>query len=162
MIAVLMVCTANMCRSPMAEALFKKLVSERGEADQWHVESAGVAAVNGNHPTYYSEVVMQKMGMDISQHRSQPVSQELLENFDLVLTMEEGHKILLQDQYPNAAKRIYMLSEMAGNYHDIPDPIGGVLADYEEIALLILQTLSDGFSRIHQLALQHQQGQRNF
>ena len=127
MTAVLIVCSANICRSPMAEAILKKLVSERPDADQWHVESAGTWAMDGNPPALLSQFVMEKMGMDISAHRSQPTSLKLLDNFDLILTMEDEHKEYLQDRYGEVKDRIYMLSEMVGEWVDIPDPIGGEL-----------------------------------
>jgi protein-tyrosine-phosphatase len=157
MTAVLIVCTANICRSPMAEAILKKLVSDRPDADQWLVESAGVWAMDGNPPALLSQFVMQKMGMDISSHQSQPTSLKLLYNFDLVLTMEDEHKNYLMDQYGEFADRIYMLSEMVGEWVDIPDPIGGELIEYEETAYMLERILTDGLDKIVQLALTHQQ-----
>ena len=132
---ILIVCTANICRSPMGEAILKKLVSERPDADQWQIESAGTWAMDGSGPAILSKFVMEQMGMDISAHRSQPINLKMLQNFDLILTMEDEHKKWLKAQYGEFADRIYMLSEMIGEYEDIPDPIGGELADYEEIAL---------------------------
>jgi protein-tyrosine-phosphatase len=157
MIAVIIVCTANICRSPMAEAILRKMVSERPDADQWHIESAGTWAMDGNPPAFLSQYVMKKMGMDISTHRSQPTSLKLLHNFDLVLTMENEHKQHLKDQYKELADRIYLLSEMVGECVDIPDPIGGNLIDFEETAFLLERILADGFSKIIQLSLMHQQ-----
>jgi protein-tyrosine-phosphatase len=157
MTAVLLVCTANICRSPMAEAILKKLVSARPDADQWRVESAGTWAMDGNPPALLSQFVMDKMGLDISSHQSQPTSLMLLHNFDLVLTMEDEHKKYLKDQYGEFADRIYMLSEMVGEWVDVPDPIGGELIDYEETAYLLERILTDGFDKIVQLARMHQQ-----
>lgn len=157
MAAILIVCTANICRSPMAEAILMKLISMRPDADQWRVESAGTWAMEGSPPALLSQFVMEKMGMDISSHQSQPTSLELLRNFDLVLTMEGRHKIYLKDQYAVFAERIYMLSEMVGDWEDIPDPIGGELIDYEETAYLLERIMTDGFDKIVQLALIHQQ-----
>jgi protein-tyrosine-phosphatase len=156
MTAVLLVCTANICRSPMAEAILKKLVSERPDADQWRVESAGIWAMGGNPPALLSQFVMEKMGMDISAHRSQLTTIALLSNFDLILTMEEVHKKFLMDQFGELEDRIYLLSEMAGEEIDIPDPIGGELIDYEQTAYMIERILTDGFDRLVQLALMHQ------
>jgi protein-tyrosine-phosphatase len=155
MTAVLIVCTANICRSPMAEAILKKLVSERPDAEQWRVESAGTWAMEGNPPALLSQFVMEKMGMDISSHQSQSTSLKLLHNFDLVLTMEDVHKKILQDQYKEIADRIFLLSEMVGEKVDIPDPIGGELIDYEETAYLLEHILVDGLDKIVQLALMH-------
>jgi protein-tyrosine-phosphatase len=141
----------------MAEAILKQLVSERPDADQWHVESAGTWAFDGKSPAFLSQFVMEKMGMDISTHHSQSINSKLLQNFDLILTMEEEHKKYLRAQYQEFAGRIYMLSEMVGELIDIPDPIGGELADYKETAYLLERILTDGLGKIYQLALIHQQ-----
>jgi len=152
MTAILIVCTANICRSPMAEAILKRLVSERLDADQWHVESAGTWAMDGSPPAILSQFVMEKMGMDISSHQSQPTSLKLIQHFDLVLTMENDHKKWLKIQYGEIADRIYMLSEMVGARVDIPDPIGGELLDFEETAFLLERILRDGIDKIHEMA----------
>jgi protein-tyrosine-phosphatase len=140
----------------MGEAILKKLVSERPDADQWHVESAGTWAMDGSGPAFLSKYVMELMGMDISSHRSQGINLKLLQKFDLILTMEEEHKKWLKTQYSDFAKRAYLLSEMVGEYSDIPDPIGGELVDYQETARQLERMLTDGIDRICQLALIHQ------
>ncbi len=141
----------------MGEAILKRLFSERPDADQWHVESAGTWAMDGSSPAINSKVVMELMGMDISAHRSQAINLKMLKNFDLILTMEEEHKRWLKAQYRDFADRIYLLSEMVDQYEDIPDPIGGEMADYQEIAQLLEHMLTQGFDRICQLALLHQE-----
>jgi protein-tyrosine-phosphatase len=93
------------------------------------------------------------MGMDISAHQSQPISLMLLSNFDLILTMEAEHKNYLKAQYEEIADRVYLLSEMVGESMDIPDPIGGELADYEQTANMLERILTDGLARIYRLAL---------
>ena len=157
MTSVLIVCTANICRSPMAEAILKKLVLDRLDADQWHIESAGTWAHNGSPAAALAQIVMGKMGIDISAHRSQSTSLKLLKESDLVLTMEYEHKKYLRAQYGEFADRIYMMSEIVDEKFDIPDPIGGELADYENIAFMLEKILRDGLEKIHQLARLHQQ-----
>ncbi len=152
MIAILMICTANLCRSPMAEAILKKQTSQRVDADQWHIESAGIWAQDGKPPAFLSKYVMEMMGMDISGKLSQSVNRKLLQNFNLVLTMEQEHKDWLIEQYGEIAERTYMLSEMVGEVADIPDPIGGELFEYHMVANLLQRIIEDGFDRIYQLA----------
>ena len=151
---ILIVCTANICRSPMGEAILKKLVSERDDADQWHIESAGTWAIEGRDPAFLSKYVMELMGMDISSHRSQPINLRMLQNFDLILTMEKDQKRLLKAQYVDFNDRIYMLSEMVDEEKDIPDPIGGELVYYQQIAQLLEHILSDGLERIYTLSIE--------
>jgi protein-tyrosine-phosphatase len=137
----------------MGEAILKRRISELPDAIQWHVESAGTWAIYGSGPAALSKYVMELMGMDISAHRSQPIDLELLQNFNLILTMEDEHKRWLQDQFSDFANRTFLLSEMIGQYMDIHDPIGGELSDYEETARLMDQIITQGFNRICELAL---------
>jgi protein-tyrosine-phosphatase len=140
----------------MAEAILKHLVSTRQDADQWHIESAGTWAMDGHPAAELSQVAMKSMGMDITSHKSQPVRLALIKRFELILTMENNHKDGLTYEFGEFADRIYMLSEMVGLMMDIPDPIAGQLADYEETAHLLERILSDGLERIYQLALMNQ------
>jgi protein-tyrosine phosphatase len=137
----------------MGEAILKKLLSVRPDADQWHVESAGILALEGSGAAFHSKYVMELMGMDISPHRSQPISLKMLRNFDLILTMEEDQKDWLQAKFGDFSDRIYLLTEMVGDCVDISDPIGGELSDYMETAQLLEHILSQGLDRICQLAM---------
>ena len=136
----------------MAEAILKQLLAERNMDEQWHVESAGTWAVDGRPPAFLSKYVMEQMGMDISNHQSQAITLRLLEKFDLFLTMEEEHKLWLTEQYREYSDRIFMLSEMVGEYADISDPVNGELSDYVETAFLLRKLLSEGLERIMYLA----------
>jgi protein-tyrosine-phosphatase len=136
----------------MAEAILKRLVSDRKDADLWHIESAGTWAKDGYPAAELSQYAMQSIGMDITSHKSQPVRLALIKRFDLILTMENNHKDGLIYEFGEFSDRIFMLSEMVGLMMDVPDPIGGQLADYEETAHLLERLLSDGLERIYQLA----------
>jgi protein-tyrosine-phosphatase len=155
MLSILIVCTANICRSPMAEAILKNLVAKRPDADQWHIESAGTWAHDGAPPALFSQLVVQDMGLDISNHRSKPVTRKLLHHFDLVLTMERQQKVGLILGFKHFADRIFMLSEMVGRFEDVPDPIGGELIDYQATAKMMERFLSGGLEKIYQLASNH-------
>jgi protein-tyrosine phosphatase len=140
----------------MAEAILKRLVAKRPDAHQWHIESAGTRAIDGYPAAELSRYVMQTMGMDISSHQSQPVTLELIQHFELILTMENNHKEGMMDQFGQYCDRIFMLSEMVGLMMDVPDPIGGELVDYEETAHLLDHILTNGLERIYQQALTNQ------
>ncbi len=150
---ILIVCTANICRSPMAEVILKRLVSRLPDADQWQVQSAGTWARFGDPAAELSQLVVLEMGMDLSRHHSQPVTPELIRSSDLILTMERQQKEGLILLNRSLARRIFMLSEMVGRVEDVPDPIGGELADYQAAARLMEYYLSTGLSKIHQLAV---------
>lgn len=150
--SILIVCTANICRSPMAAGILKQLVTQRPDAAQWHVDSAGVWALYGSYPAPLSQFVMQSMGIDISDHQSKPVSRKLLQNFDLILTMEKEQKDILKVEFAEFANRIYMLSELEGVKEDISDPMGGELVDYQATALELRRILSADLDEIYQLS----------
>jgi protein-tyrosine-phosphatase len=160
--SILIVCTANICRSPIAEAILKRLVAGRPDADQWHIESAGTWASYGSPAAVLSQLVAQGMGMDISAHKSKPITLELMQQFDLILTMENQHKEGLTLQFEPFAHRIFMLSEMIGRVEDIPDPIGGEVADYQDTANKLERFLTDGLDRIYYLATKnHEETYKN-
>ncbi len=95
---------------------------------------------------------MIESGWDISDHLSQIVSAELLRSFNLILTMEPGHKEALQIEFPEVARRVYLLSEMIGMTFVIIDPVGGEIDEYRVTAREIDRIISDGFDKIANLA----------
>jgi protein-tyrosine phosphatase len=115
---------------------------------EWRVESAGTWALVGEAAATGSQTVMSARGIDISKHRAQNVSRELLQSFDLILTMESGHKESLCVEFPDLSDRIYLLSEMVNQKDDIDDPYGGALSEYEQAADEIEGYLNKGFDEI--------------
>lgn len=150
--AILLICTANICRSPMAEALLQAKLEEEDLSGDWRVESAGTWASAGHPAAALSQQVMEARGIDISQHRSKGVEGGYLEKFDLILTMERNHKEALQVEFPELSDRIYTLSEMAGQKFDIEDPMGGSEADFEATADEIERLIEAGSEKIKRLA----------
>lgn len=148
--SVIFVCTANICRSPMAAALFKSILAD--QADRWSVASAGTWARIGDPIAQRSQFVLAERGLDARSHRSQPVSARLLESFNLILTMEQGQKEALRVEFPQIAGRVYMLSEMIGLIYDIQDPIIQSLDDYRVTLNEINRILTEGLKTITRLA----------
>ena len=151
--SVLFVCSANQCRSPIAEALFKNIVLERDEENEWKIASAGVWAATGIPATDNACAVMEERGLDISAHLSQPTSQDLLGEYQLVLVMEKAHKETLQAHYSKFADRIVLFRNLVGDDRDFEDPVGGSLDRYRGAAEELEAVLEGEFEEIQRLSL---------
>jgi protein-tyrosine-phosphatase len=134
----------------MAMGLFRDKVKD-GPGD-WKIGSAGTWAVEGEPAIGFVQKLLLQKGIDIREHRSAQVTIELLNQYNLILTMEKGHKEGLRIEFPEIAGRIYLLSEMVGQIFDIPDPVGGPPAEYDSTLREIVQLLTKGFDRINLLA----------
>ena len=131
---IVTVCTANICRSPMAEALLRHaLKAEPGPLRDCQVVSAGVAARKGDKISANSVEALAKVGLRCSDHRSQPLTQELAEKADIILCMTESHRTITQLALDPPPKNIYLWREfMPGKIdREIGDPYGGPLKEYE-------------------------------
>lgn len=148
--SVLFVCTANINRSAIAEALFRKQLAK--DSPNWKIGSAGTWARDGHPAARHVHTVMLQRGADVSLHRSRAVTSEILADYQLILVMEQNHKEALGIEFPEARGRIYLLSEMLTLERDVADPIGGPLVDFEATADEITHYLQDGFARIRELA----------
>ena len=146
--AVLFVCTANICRSPMAVGIFNKILEEKNPDGDWRVESAGTWGLDGEPAAAGSLAVMKNKGIDISEHRARSVSKDLLQAFDLILTMESGQKESMRMEFPEVSDRIFLLSEMVNQKQDVDDPYGGVFSEYEQAADEIEEYLVGGYDAI--------------
>ena len=126
---VLFICTGNICRSPMAEGLLRRMAGGKME-----VCSAGLGAGRGQPPSAHAVEVLRKEGIDISGIRSQPVSPDLLERADYIFTMTRDHLDMLLLLYPEMSSKARLLrfDEAAkGGRADVTDPIGGTRDTYE-------------------------------
>ena len=122
---ITVVCTGNTCRSPMAAALLGSLLSEA------EVSSAGIYAENGAPASENAVAAMAARGVDISSHRARKLTGADAEA-DMVICMTRRHKAAVKAMFPGA--RAYTLTELAGEYGDVPDPYGGGPAEYESCA----------------------------
>jgi protein-tyrosine-phosphatase len=149
--AVLFVCTANRIRSPIAELLFRQQMANEPDADQWRIESAGTWALEGQPVMPFAEAALMELGLSGRNHRSRSVDGELLRQFDLILTMESGHKQALRTEFPDVASRIYLLSEMVGQRYDVRDPVAGGPEEYRTTAADLQRLLQRGVGKIREL-----------
>jgi protein-tyrosine-phosphatase len=148
---ILFVCTANQCRSPMAEGLMRRKLEREGRADEIRAASAGVDAVNGCRATENSIRTMAVRGIDISGHRSRATTDKILQDAALILTMERAHANVLQALFPAHAERVHLLAQMAGLESDVADPVGSPLEDYRRTAQEIENLIELGYLRMMQL-----------
>jgi protein-tyrosine phosphatase len=155
---ILVICTANICRSPLVQAYIAREAAQRGLTD-WTVTSAGTWAENERPAARYSRRVAADRDLDIEDHRSRMVTGAMLEEADLVLCMTASHAEALSVEFPQQASKIFLLSEMTGRRYDISDPYGGPLSGYETMARETERLVTEGFERIVTLA--NQQAQLN-
>lgn len=131
---IVTVCTANICRSPMAEALLKHALRAQPEPlKSWQVVSAGVAARPGDRVSANSVQALKKVGLDIADHTSQPLTRELLDQALAVFCMTESHRSMIQLTFDPVPRNVYLFREFMprGADKEIPDPYGGPLRYYE-------------------------------
>ena len=129
---LLFVCTGNTCRSPMAELLLTRALSDAGLGGV-EVESAGIGAWEGSAASEGAYLVMLERGYDLSAHRARALTKELVGRADLILTMGRSH--LAQVRELGGGKRAHLLAEFAGRNPDaaeIRDPYGTDLDAYRE------------------------------
>ena len=111
--SVLFVCTANQFRSPIAAACFLKHIEREALDTKWKVESAGTWTESGMHAPGIALQVARSLGLDgLESHLTRQVEQDLLDQFDLVIVMEKGHKEAIYTEFPSARQRLYLLSEI--------------------------------------------------
>jgi RpiB/LacA/LacB family sugar-phosphate isomerase len=123
---ILFVCTGNVCRSPMAEGLFRHAAKGRGD---YRVLSAGVGAVDGLPPSEFAVRALRELGIDISAQRSRMLTGEVVQQADYIFGMTHSHVESILLLYPQAAEKTFLLREFDETLdrfeNDIPDPIGG-------------------------------------
>lgn len=151
MATILIVCTANICRSPVVEALLEDRLAGH-ELEYWLVKSAGTWAYEGQSASENSVLLMAEQGLDISDHQSMPVNETLLDEADLILTLEIGHSEALQAEFPADAHKVFPLTEMIGEPYSVKDPYGGPREDYERMVAEVTQLVEDGLPKIIELA----------
>jgi protein-tyrosine-phosphatase len=120
---ILFVCTANQCRSPMAEYLLRKKL---GPDAQWEVGSAGTSAIDGSAASAAAVEAMAELGIDASTHASRRLTRELVNSACMIVPMTRMHKDMIVEEFPDAADRCFLMGGFVSSedVEDVIDPVG--------------------------------------
>ncbi len=129
---VLVICSGNICRSPMALALAGRILAEREVPLDW-LDSAGTLGIEGQPAATSSIEAVRELGLELRRHLSKGVSDTLVEEADVILAMAPEHVQEIRLRYPGAFEktvRLWEYTDSVGRLDRIADPIGKPLEDY--------------------------------
>jgi protein-tyrosine phosphatase len=145
--SILLVCTANICRSPTAEGVLRALLRQAGHASEFEIASAGTHDYHvGEPPAPEAIAAARRRGYEIGACTSRRVSSQDFDHFDYILALDKANLVNLRSIAPTRSKqKIELLGEYAEHYYgkEIPDPYGG-RAEGFELALDMIEDACRG------------------
>ena len=157
---ILFVCTGNSCRSAMAEGIFRKMLKERTEDDsKFNIISAGISALPDMSPTYEAISAASEQSVDISQHKTLQLQEDLVKKADLILVMSHIHEDYIMRKFPFAQNKTFLLKKFTLNNksesnqnkernYEIIDPIGRKIDFYRVVARELKENLEKILDKI--------------
>ena len=136
-VSVLFVCMGNICRSPTAHGVFRKLVEEAGLQDRIEIDSSGTHAYHvGKAPDPRAQETARRRGLELGDLRARQVSQEDFERFDYILAMDEENQYSLSLICPlEHQQKLRLFMEFAPEWgvREVPDPYYGGATGFEQV-----------------------------
>ena len=135
----------------MAAALLAQIVQQPGIGRPWQISSAGTWAIPDLPAMSLSQKVMARKGIDLSNHRSRCLTAELLKAADVILAMTQYQVEAIRAEFPEAADKTMLISQLIGQAFDINDPVAGTEEDYRRCADDLAEILTAGQNRLEDL-----------
>ena len=151
---IVFVCTANTCRSPMAEGLFRHALNAQPEPlKSLVVSSAGVSTFDSQPAANNAVTALSKVGIDISNHRSQPITREMLDRALVFFAMTDTHLAMITFQTEPAPTNAFLMRQFLekGSDDQIPDPFGMSLPHYEACRDSMVEAIPSLLKVVNQL-----------
>ena len=138
---IMFICTGNICRSAMADVIFKAKIKGTHLENEFEIYSAGTHAETGAYSTYTAIEAMEELGIDLKLHRATNIADSNIQDMDLILCATRNHKNLITSIYPHLIDKTFTIKEFAEydveNGLDISDPWGYGLDVYRKSASVL-------------------------
>ena len=151
-----MVCTANICRSPMAAGLLIEALRREGLAKEVRVDSAGTHALKGQRPDARAQKVARTRGGNLQSMKARQFRSEDFQAYDLILCMDNNHRAALIKKCPEEHRdKVALIMDFAPQLEDaeVPDPYYGNVAGFENVASMLEAAVEGVLSRVRKEVL---------